>query len=99
MERNIMITANAAKGNQFELSELLQGIKSWASAPVRLLARYYSSVLEKEVSTRQTWHLIEVQAAFFAGIFPADISIALRLLAAVWFVSSLVRCRKALNLK
>ncbi len=96
MEKNIIFATRDIDGKRFELAELWKGITEWASAPVRILARYYSSVLEREVSMNQTWHLIEVQLAFFAGIFPADISVVVRLLALAWFVSALVRCKNAL---
>lgn len=97
MERNMTLTADAANGKQFELTELFASVKTWLSTPVKLLSRYYSYVLERQVTTRQTWLVIEAQAAFFAGIFPADIHISVRLLMAAWFLSALSRCRKALN--
>lgn len=99
MEKNITITANDINNREFGLSELWRSLSEWASTPARLLARYYSSVLEREVTMRQTWRLIEVQIAFFAGIFPADISVALRLLSAAWFISALLRCKRALSAK
>ena len=96
MEKNITITANDINNREFGLSELWRSFSEWASTPARLLARYYSSVLERDITMRQTWRLIEVQIAFFAGIFPADFSVALRLLAAAWFISALLRCKRAL---
>ena len=38
------------------------------SAPVRWLRGYYSNITGRELSTRQTWSLIEAQTAFFLGI-------------------------------
>ena len=81
MEKNIILTADTATENKaFELTELVKGIAGWFSTPVRLLASYYSSILGKKVSVRQTWLLVEVQTAFFAGIFPVDMSIVLGLM-------------------
>ena len=86
MEKNIILTADTATENKaFELTELVKGIAGWFSTPVRLLASYYSSILGKKVSVRQTWLLVEVQTAFFAGIFPVDMSIVLRLMFVAWF--------------
>lgn len=96
MEKNIIFATRDIDGKRSELADLWKGLTEWVSTPVRLLARYYSSVLEREVTMNQTWHLIEVQTAFFAGIFPADISVVVRLLAFVWFVSAIVRCKNAL---
>ena len=50
---------------------LLENVKNVANRPVEWLRQYYSSVLERNINMRQTWNLIEVQAAFFAGIMPA----------------------------
>lgn len=97
MERNMTLTADVTNGKQSELTEFLASVKTWISTPVKLLSQYYSSVLEREVTNRQTWLIIEAQAAFFAGIFPADIHITARLLMAAWFLSSLSRCRKSLK--
>ncbi len=97
MEKNIILTANTSVENkQFELTELVKGIKEWFSTPVRLLATYYSSVLGRKVTMRQSWLLIVAQVAFFAGIFPADINIALRLMFVAWFITAIMRCKKAL---
>lgn len=97
MEKNIILTTSDIENRRFELGELLNGAREWASVPVRLLAQYYSSVLERKVSTSQTWRLIEVQTAFFAGIFPVDLPVVARLLALGWFVSAMVRCRKSMK--
>ena len=103
MERNTTVMANATGKNVLGLAgltgltELADGMKAWASVPVKLLARYYSSELGRKVSERQTLRLIEVQAAFFAGVFPADCNVALRLAAAAWFVSALLRCHRAMK--
>lgn len=97
MEKNIILTANVSVENKsFELTELVKGIKEWLSTPVRLLAAYYSSVLGRKVTMRQSRLLIETQLAFFAGIFPADISIALRLMFVAWFFLAVMRCKKAM---
>lgn len=51
---------------------LLENVKQVANRPAEWLRQYYSSVLERDINMRQTWSLIEVQAAFFAGIMPAN---------------------------
>lgn len=96
MEKNIGLTANGMVNKQPELAELARNLVDWISAPVRLLAKYYSAVLDRNISQKQAWHLIEVQTAFFAGIFPADMPASFRILAIFWLVSALLRCKKAL---
>ena len=96
MEKNMTLPVEAAGEKGLCLSGLLKWFGKWASEPVALLAGYYSSVLERKVSQRQTLLILEAQAAFFTGILPADIPVVVRLLAAGWFVSALMRCRKSL---
>ena len=75
---------------------LLENVKNVANRPVEWLRQYYSSVLERDINMRQTWNLIEVQAAFFAGIMPANNSLWLRAACCAWFLWALKRCRRML---
>ena len=75
---------------------LLENVKQVANRPAEWLRQYYSSVLERKINMRQTWSLIEVQAAFFAGIMPANYSLWLRAACCVWFLMALKRCRRLL---
>lgn len=75
---------------------LLENVKQVANRPVEWLRQYYSSVLERNINMRQTWSLIEVQTAFFAGIMPANYSLWLRAACCVWFLIALKRCHRLL---
>ena len=75
---------------------LLENVKNVANRPAEWLRQYYSSVLERKINMRQTWSLIEVQTAFFAGIMPANYSLWLRAAGCVWFLMALKRCRRLL---
>ena len=75
---------------------LLENVKNVANRPVEWLRQYYSSVLERDINMRQTWSLIEVQTAFFAGIMPANYSLWLRAACCAWFLFALKRCRRML---
>ena len=75
---------------------LLENVKNVANRPVEWLRQYYSSVLERDINMRQTWNLIEVQTAFFAGIMPANYSLWLRAACCAWFLWALKRCRRML---
>ena len=72
---------------------LVENVKKVANRPMEWLRQYYSSVLERDINKRQTWSLIEVQAAFFAGVMPADYSLLLRATCCLWFYLALRRCR------
>lgn len=97
MEKKMILTTGVNENENIDFTELISKIGAWASEPVRLLGEYYSSVLERKLSIGQTWRLIEVQLAFFACIFPADLSVAVRLLAVAWLGSAVTRCRKAMK--
>jgi len=75
---------------------LLENVTNVANRPVEWLRQYYSSVLERDINMRQTWSLIEVQTAFFAGIMPANYSLWLRAACCAWFLWALKRCRRML---
>ena len=65
-------------------------------APMEWLRKYYSAILEKEVSMKQTFLLIETQIAFAASIIPADINLLLRAGFIGWFAYSLMKCKHRL---
>lgn len=67
------------------------------NSPLRLLGRYYSMVLERDVDMRQTKAITEAQLAFFATVIPADIHVLLHVAACVWFIMSLKKCRSLLK--
>ena len=64
--------------------------------PIEWLRKYYSIILEKEISMKQTTLLLETQFAFAAAIFPADIPLLLRVASLGWFCLFLKRCKKKL---
>lgn len=97
MEKNIVLQAETYGEKKFELTRTLKLMAAKAVEPVRFLRDFYSAALERRVSMRQTWQLIEAQVAFFCGIIPADVSVAFRLLCLAWFLSAVMRYRKSLN--
>ena len=85
MEKEIMMRSNWM---------LMENVKNVLNRPVEWLRQYYGSVMGREVNMRQTWTLIEVQTAFFAGIMPADYSLLLRAVFCGWFLLALKRCKR-----
>lgn len=90
MEKNITLTSK-------ELGMEVPSINiKRIIGPLEWLRKYYSSILEKEISMKQTLLLIETQAAFAASIIPADINLLLRAAFIGWFAYSLLRCKHCL---
>ncbi len=88
----------------FEPSEdiklIIEGIRNmcaWPSKLVRIplewMRKYFSSVLEREVTVKQTWLILETQAALVMAVFPADINIILRAVFLGWFAWCLLKCK------
>lgn len=93
MEKN-MVLETSITGNKIA-ADTAKYIINKVNAPMRAICRYYSHVLEKNVSIRQGWLLTEAQTAFFATVLPANISLCVRLLLLTWFVAALKRCRRS----
>lgn len=99
MEKQIILTDNSGMTARMSgivnmAAEAAQRLDALAGAPLRWLGGYYSMVLERPVSLRQTRLLNTVQLTFFATVLPADYPLLLRCAACVWFIASLLRCRK-----
>lgn len=60
---------------------------------IQSIANVYSNILEQEISTQQTWCLLNAQAAFLALLLCSCGPIVLTLLSFVWFVSALLKCK------
>ena len=75
------------------ITETLKRAAATVGSPLRLLRKYYSSVLGREVSRAETWAIIEAQVAFFVTTIPADIPIIIRLAACVWMATIKLRLR------
>lgn len=64
--------------------------------PLELTRNYYSSVLEKQISLKQTLLLLETQIAFFLGVFSVDATpLLLKGAFAAWFLWGVLKCKKA----
>lgn len=74
----------------------VSGIASLLNAPIAMLSRYYSNVLEREVSVKQTRWLVIAQIAFVVMILPCDASLAFRMFGVAIFAASVWRCSKVL---
>ncbi len=94
MERQIALNMQQSVINR--LSQNIHKMKETMNIPIRKLSNYYSMVLERDVNNRQTWALLEAQAALFLGILPMGYAITVRLLALGWLLVALRKCRQLL---
>lgn len=62
--------------------------------PIEWLCSYYSNVLERKLTMRQTWLLINAQLAFGAAFFPVEAPWVVRIGCLAWVVSALLKCKR-----
>ena len=102
MEKNVIITESRRTelwAGMDNLVKQLGGnasrkVPGQAAGPVEWLRAYYSKTLERELSTRQTWLLINAQLAFGAAFFPVEAPWVVRVACLVWVVSALLKCKR-----
>ena len=76
------------------LNQVMNTFAAFVEQPVAALANYYSRILERQVSYRQTWLLLNAQFAFFVTASSAC-GLLLRMVCILWLVSALLRCKAA----
>lgn len=65
--------------------------------PIEWLCSYYSDVLDRKLTMRQTWLLINAQLAFGAAFFPVESPWVVRIGCLAWVVSALLKCKRELK--
>lgn len=65
--------------------------------PIEWLCSYYSDVLDRKLTMRQTWLLINAQLAFGAAFFPVESPWVVRIGCLAWVVSALLKCKRGLK--
>lgn len=94
MERQMTINMQPSVSNR--MTENFRKMTEKINMPIRKLSSYYSLVLEREINSKQTWALLEAQAALFLGILPIGYAFIVRLAALVWLLIALKRCKELL---
>ncbi len=92
MKKEMILTERNASYN--ELGHLFTDAAKWFLAPSEWLRKYYSAVLEQEVSSKQASYITQAQLAFVLTIFPVLSSFPLQAVALAWFIYSLYMCKK-----
>lgn len=65
--------------------------------PIEWLCSYYSDVLDRKLTMRQTWLLINAQLAFGAAFFPVEAPWIVRIGCLAWVVSALLKCKREIK--
>ena len=65
--------------------------------PIEWLCSYYSNVLERKLTMRQTWLLINAQLAFGTAFFPVEAPWVVRIGCLAWVVSALLKCKREIK--
>ena len=65
--------------------------------PIEWLCSYYSNVLDRKLTMRQRWLLVNAQLAFGAAFFPVEAPWGVRIGCLVWVVSALLKCKRGLK--
>lgn len=65
--------------------------------PIEWLCSYYSNVLDRKLTMRQTWLLVNAQLAFGAAFFPVEAPWVVRIGCLVWVVSALLKCKRGIK--
>ena len=77
------------------INNCIKSLQNSMKQPIEWLQTYYSIIMEKEVSMKQTLLLIATQFTFVLGILPADINLALRAAFLGSFAFCLHLCKKS----
>ena len=94
MEKNIYIKREVSTSSSVQ--NITSSIANKVKAPITVLAKYYSTVLEREISIKQTLLLLNAQIAFVFAVFPVNIGFFARAICCTWFVKAVLTCKKNL---
>ena len=78
-----------------ELSNFITDATAWFQTPMEWLRKYYSAVLEREVSSKQASYITQAQLALILAILPIIPSLLVQVLNFAWFGFALYKCKKA----
>ncbi len=92
MERNGIIAMNSRK----KLTLTVKKYIDMLNFPLAIMSRYYSLVLNEDINLEQTKAITIAAIAFLTAILPADYNLVLRFMACIWFINTLIKCRKIL---
>ena len=96
MKKNCLNSEKEVSLNNEKEISLNSGMKK-ICRPIEWLCSYYSDVLDRKLTMRQTWLLINAQLAFGAAFFPVEAPWVVRIGCLVWVVSALLKCKREIK--
>ncbi len=98
MEKNVILQQSKSTGAR-SLSNTCathwKMLKKMATAPIEWFRCYYSSVQEREVSTKQTLHYLHAQLAFILTVFVSYDSLLVFFGMLLWTAIAMLACKEA----
>ena len=79
------MTLSVNSVNEMRLNTFFASAKKGLMLPITWLSQYYSAVLNKEIDTKATLQLLNVQAAFALAVLPAEAPFLFRAICTAWF--------------
>lgn len=96
MKKNCLNSEKEVCLNNEKGISLNSGMKK-VCRPIEWLCSYYSDVLERKLTMRQTWLLINAQLAFGAAFFPVEAPWVVRIGCLAWVISALLKCKREIK--
>lgn len=96
-EKDISLNSMKEVGLNSEKEVGLNSCMKEVCRPIEWLCSYYSNVLERKLTMRQTWLLINAQLAFGAAFFPVEAPWVVRIGCLAWVVSALLKCKREIK--
>lgn len=96
MKKNCLNSEKEVCLNNEKGISLNSGMKK-VCRPIEWLCSYYSDVLERKLTMRQTWLLINAQLAFGAAFFPVESPWVVRIGCLAWVISALLKCKREIK--
>ena len=93
----IMNKEMSINAREERMNLVMNAIAMAAARPLTALKDYYGSVLNKNMSTKQTLCLLNAQFAFIVNVF-AGCSLMMRAFLLAWLVGALLKCKDALSI-
>ena len=90
MEKNISLSAETQHSNF-----LWKNLARCILQPIEWLRRYYTQVMEREVSLKQTGLLLNAQLAFVMTAFPLNVPLIMRFVCCAWLLHAVLTCKQS----
>ena len=94
---NLWNNLKTARLNSYAKKVSINSCMKKICRPIEWLCSYYSDVLDRKLTMRQTWLLINAQLAFGAAFFPVEAPWVVRIGCLVWVVSALLKCKREIK--